>query len=82
MTIQVSTTIKTEATFTLDEAQLRALDAMTSYGFTAFKENFYKGLGESYLKPHEAGLKSLFQMISDNVPQALQKVYAAKEKLK
>jgi hypothetical protein len=82
MTILVSTTIKTEANFTLDEAQLRALAAITGYRTDAFLEMFYHNLGKSYLQPHEAGLRSLFEFVNKEVHVALKKVDSAKEKLK
>lgn len=36
-----------------------ALDALFGYDLNSFLKVFYKELGEAYLKPHEAGLRSL-----------------------
>ena len=47
-------------TLALSESEASALDAITAYGADSFLEFFYKNLGESCLKPHEAGLRSLF----------------------
>jgi hypothetical protein len=50
-------------TLVLSESEMRALDALAGYGDDAFLKAFYKDLGTHYLKPHEAGLRSLFAAI-------------------
>lgn len=47
----------------LSEEEAGALDALVGYGFEPFKEVFYDKLGAAYMKPYEAGLKSLFESI-------------------
>lgn len=69
------------ATISLDESQLRALDALAGYGTDEFLKVFYKEMGESYLKPHEKGLRSLFATIRKDVPPALSDVDTARQVL-
>lgn len=52
-----------EITIKLTESEARALYAITTYGDDAFLKQFYAHLGQHYLKPHEAGLRSLFASI-------------------
>lgn len=61
--------LKINLELTLSEAH--ALHNLTVYGFPAFKEMFYKNLGQHYLKPHEKGLGSLFETIKKEVPYRL-----------
>lgn len=56
-------TVTVEATFTVNEAELRALDALAGYGDDAFIKMFYKDLGTTYMKPHEAGLREFLTSI-------------------
>lgn len=53
--------IEAHATITLNEAEMGALDALAGYGTDTFLRVFYKEMGKSYLEPHEAGLRSLFE---------------------
>ena len=48
-----------------------ALDALIGYGVEGFLESFYKVMGTAYLKPHEAGLRSLFKTIAVEVGPAV-----------
>lgn len=52
-------------TVALTEAEAGALDALAKYGIDAFLKAFYEKMGESCLKPYEAGLRSLFKSIQD-----------------
>ena len=61
--VRVGHEITVTATMILSEHELCALDALAGYGDDAFLKAFYAEMGESYLKPHEQGLRSLF----DNV---------------
>lgn len=45
----------------LGEEEARALDALSGYGVDAFVKHFYEHLGEHYMKPHEAGLRSFLE---------------------
>ena len=51
--------------FTIDEEELRALDALVGYGDDAFLEVFKEKLGAYYSRDHEAGLRRFFQSIRD-----------------
>lgn len=53
--------VTAEAVMTLDHEELRALDALVGYGIDPFIKLFYKHMGEAYLKPHEAGLRSFLK---------------------
>ena len=52
--------VTVEAVLTLNHDELGALDALVGYGVEPFLKLFYKHMGEAYLKPHEAGLRSFF----------------------
>lgn len=56
-------TIEASAVFTVDEEEMRALDAMVGYGFKQFLSTFQKHLGESYMRGHENGLRRFFESI-------------------
>ena len=65
---------KMTLTFDLDikltESEARALEALTVYG-----------LGTAYAKPHDAGLRSLFEAIKMQVKPQLRIVDNAKKKI-
>lgn len=63
-TITPNAKLEVTATFIFSEQELRALDALVGYGTDPFLEVFYKHLGRAYMQPHEAGLRSLFNSIS------------------
>lgn len=67
------------ATVVLNESEMAALDAIAGYGVDDFLRVFYSRLGETYLKPHEAGLRSLFATIRDEVPGLLSRARKARE---
>lgn len=58
---------------------MRAMDALVGYGVDGFLEVFYTKLGKAYMKPHEAGLRSLFESIRGTVPGILQRTDAARK---
>ena len=62
----------------LNEVEIRALEALVGYGIKPFLEVFYKHMGEHYLRPHEAGLRSLFDTINTDLKPILKRVDAAK----
>jgi hypothetical protein len=66
-------------TFTVSEEEARALDALVGYGADSFLKVFYQHLGESYMKPHERGLRSLFKSIRESVPSYLRRADKARE---
>jgi hypothetical protein len=53
------------AKFTVTEGELRALDALAGYGDEAFIAMFYKHLGQTYMKPHEAHLREFLKTVRD-----------------
>ncbi|GBU16827.1 MULTISPECIES: hypothetical protein [Methylobacterium] len=65
-------------TFVVTEEEVRALDALVGYGDEAFLRVFYKQLGQSYLKPHEAGLRSLFKRVRADMPFIVRRFDAAR----
>lgn len=72
-------TIEAQAVFVLSEAEMRALDALVGYGTNAFLEVFYAKMGRAYLEPHEAGLRTLFESIRNQIPSILDRVDGARE---
>jgi len=71
MTIEIKTNVEITASLTLNEGQLRALDALAGYGDEAFLKAFYIKLGKSYMQPFERDLRELFAAIRAEVPSAL-----------
>lgn len=66
--------VQVSATIVLTETEIRALDALVGYGIDSFLTVFYEKLGEHYMKPHESGLRSLFENIQQNVRPAIHEV--------
>lgn len=60
-------TINFSSTINLNESEIRALDALVGYGDDTFLKAFKEKLGESYIRNHEAGLKSFFAAVRDQV---------------
>ncbi len=71
MKISNRTRIQFTVTMQLDEEEARALDAMIGYGFNEFLATFYEHLGKGYLEPHEAGLRSVFAAVREQVSPEL-----------
>lgn len=67
-----------KVTLELNEDEIRALDALAGYGANAFLEVFYKQMGKAYLQPHEAGLRSLFNVIRSDLPPIMNRAKAAR----
>ena len=70
--------IETEITFKINEAELRALDALVGYGYKSFLKVFYEKMGKAYLEPHANGLKTFFDSVDEMRP-LLGKIDAAKK---
>lgn len=70
--------ISATMTLTISEEEAAALDAITGYGADEFLKWFYKVLGESYLKPHEKGLRELFQTTRVPIQSFLKRVEEAR----
>ena len=75
------TTVIFTVTIELDEVEARALEAIAGYGVDSFLEVFYK-LGSHYLKPHEAGVRSLFKVIKEDINPQLYRVDGLREAIK
>lgn len=74
-----SVSIKVSVNLKLSEQEARALHMMTVYGPNMFLQWFYKNLGKAYLKPHEDGLISLFNVIKKELPSQLDRVDKIRE---
>lgn len=53
--------VTAEAVMTLDQDELRALDALVGYGVEELIDHFYRQMGKAYLKPYEHGLRSFLR---------------------
>lgn len=67
--------------FELNYHEASALEALAGYGLQPFLKTFYTQMGESYLKPHEDGLKTLFEDTTKNLPKILSRFKNAQEVL-
>ena len=65
------TTLHFESVLSMDEEELRALDAVLGYDVEVFLTVFYEKMGTAYLKPHEKGLRSLHEAVKRDVSNAL-----------
>lgn len=63
----------------LNYHEVAALEALAGYGFENFVKVFYEHLGKCYLKPHEQGLKTLFETVRQDLPSIINKFQNAKE---
>ena len=63
----------------LDEAELRAIDALVGYGDDAFIEAFKEGLGAAYLRDHEVGLRTFFKSMRQLTPGILSRLDEARK---
>ncbi len=61
--LEAKTKLELTVSFTVNESELRALDALAGYGDDAFIKMFYKDLGEAYMKPYEAGMREFLKSI-------------------
>jgi len=68
-----------QVTLTLNEAEARMLVEMTGYGADPFLRGYYKVLGKSYMRPHEAALKTFFSSIKSVLPSELNRIDKIKE---
>lgn len=66
----------------LDEAEVRALDGIFGYNVEVFLRVFYERMGTAYVKPHEAGVRSLHATIRAALSGPIAKVDAARRALK
>lgn len=66
----------------LTESEVRALQAITEYGYKEFLKVFYEHLGKHYLEPNEQGLISLFNSIRQEIPPHLSRIDKTRETFK
>jgi hypothetical protein len=76
---RTTATLTFSATLTLNETEVRALDALVGYGDDAFIKAFYETLGKAYMRDHEAGLRSAFEAIRRDVLPALHEIKQARK---
>ena len=74
-----NTKIDFELVLGLNEEEARALDALTGYDVDSFLRVFYEKMSTHYMKPHEAGLRTLFASVRKIVPTYLTRVDAARK---
>lgn len=70
--------VELDVSVKLTIAEIKALDAIAGYGSKAFLEVFYEHMGVSYLRPHEAGLRSLFETIRSELSPIIERHKAAR----
>ena len=63
----------------LNESEARALEAIGCYGSDQFLQFFYEKLGTSNLKPHEVGLRSLFDAVRKDIRPILARADEARK---
>lgn len=71
--------VEVSVTFTVNEEEARALEALASYGEDSAVEAFYKFCGTHYMKPYEAGFRSFLSSIGACVSPALSEVDRLRE---
>lgn len=69
------------STITLNESEIRALDALVGYGDDGFLKLFYEKLGRAYMKPHEDGLRSFMATVRREVLPCLSQINEARRDL-
>ena len=75
-------TLNVKVSFTIDEGECRALDALAGYGADTFIKAFYEVLGKSYMEPHAASMKNFLEEIRKVIGPALNKIDKARQLLK
>lgn len=79
--LEIAVKLEMSAQFTVNEIELRALDALAGYGEDAFIKHFYDHLGKAYMRDHEAGLRTFLGTIRKVTGPALHSMEAAKKAL-
>ena len=77
----IKTEVKTEVVITINEGEVRALNALTGYCVEAFIKVFYEHLGEYYMKPHERSLERLFDKFKE-LNSVISQIDELKDKIK
>jgi hypothetical protein len=65
--------INVKTSIELSELELRALYAITEYGFEAFTKVFYEHMGKS-IEKYEPGLATLFDSIREMAPPIFRRI--------
>lgn len=71
--------VEAKAFIVLSEVEIAALGALAGYGIESFLKVFYTHMGECYLRPHENGLRSLFETIQEEAPSFLRRAQEARK---
>ena len=77
--LEPKTKIDLSVSFTVNESELRALDAVAGYGDDAFIKMFYDNLGTTYMKPYEAGMREFLKSIRGVASPVLSQVDKARK---
>jgi hypothetical protein len=72
------TRVTAEATLTLTEIEMRALDALFCYGVDSLLKAFYKDCGTTYMKPYEAGLRTLAEGVGRDLKPIIKRAEQAR----
>lgn len=82
MRVGTTLSVNFQSVLHLTEPEIRALDALVGYGIEPFIKAFYEKLGESYMRDHVGGLRTLFESIEIQVRPELARVDQVKALLK
>lgn len=77
--VKSTVTVGFSSTLTLNEQELRALEAIVGYGYDSFIACFKKHMGEAYIRGYEGGAESLFKAIGRDVGPALRQIDIARK---
>jgi hypothetical protein len=77
--VKTTADVDLQITFTINEVEARALEALVGYSDEAFLKTFYEKMGRHYLQPHERGLLSFFATVRASLHGPLQRVDDARE---
>ena len=72
-------TVQIEITFTINESEARALDALAGYGDDAFIKHFKETLSAHYIRGHEDGLREFLSSIRGCVSGILSRADKARK---
>ncbi len=71
--------VELKLTFTINEGEARALDALAGYGDDAFIKHFYDKLGKAYMESHEKGLREFLKTCREFLPSSLSRLDNARK---
>lgn len=74
--------VELSLTFTINEGEARALDALAGYGDDAFIKVFYDNydkLGQAYMRDHEKSLREFLTTCREFLPPALSRLDNARK---